>query len=295
MIRVFPRRTKWTPIDRLAFVGDPPHWIVNELLEDRDQKVMISCTFTWDIPEAERLKRSWSRFSDNVWLGGPAYNDPGWAFVPGRFLKEGAVITSRGCFRNCPFCLVPEREGHKIRQVGITQGWNVFDSNILGCDEAYIRELFAMLATQRHPAVFSGGLDTRLLEPWHVDLLGGIRLKRMYFACDSPETIPDLKRCAEMLGPWENGARFPRDKRGCYVLIGFRDETPRHAEARLKEVYAMGFLPFAMHYRGPHANSRNTPEFHDLVGKWRSPRAYKMMMEGPRSPLRGGTQLRIPL
>jgi hypothetical protein len=24
MIRVFPRRTKWTPTDELAFVGDPP-------------------------------------------------------------------------------------------------------------------------------------------------------------------------------------------------------------------------------------------------------------------------------
>lgn len=60
-----------------------------------------------------------------------------------------------------------------------------------------------------------------------------------------------------------------------------------------KAVYNLDFLPFAMLYRGPEARSRNTPEFHDLVGLWRSPRAYKMLMEGPRRPKKGSTQLRM--
>ncbi len=49
MIRVFPRKTAWTPTDELAFVGDPP------LFRPPEQPVMVSVTFTWDIPEGERL------------------------------------------------------------------------------------------------------------------------------------------------------------------------------------------------------------------------------------------------
>ena len=52
MIRVFPRRTKWTPDDELAFVGDPP------LFRPKERVVNISVTFTWDLPEANRLQRA---------------------------------------------------------------------------------------------------------------------------------------------------------------------------------------------------------------------------------------------
>ena len=75
MIRVFPRRTKWTPIDELAFIGDPP------LFRPEKQSVYVSCVFTWDKDECERLKRSWLRFYSDVRVGGPAYNDPGDEFI----------------------------------------------------------------------------------------------------------------------------------------------------------------------------------------------------------------------
>lgn len=126
MIRVFPRRTKWTPTDSLAFVGDPPfpHLLPSE------QPVGISCTFTWDIPEARRLQRSWSRFYSNVQIGGPAFNDRGGFFHSGVFVKPGITITSRGCPNHCGFCLVPKREG-SLRELPIVDGWNVADNNLL--------------------------------------------------------------------------------------------------------------------------------------------------------------------
>jgi len=107
MIRVFPRRTKWTPTDDLAFVGDPPLWEVPDL------QVSVSVTFTWDLPEAARLQRAWKakmmhqRSRVSIAYGGPALGDPGGEFVPGRFVKEGVTVTSRGCSKNCPWCLVP--------------------------------------------------------------------------------------------------------------------------------------------------------------------------------------------
>lgn len=93
MIRVFPYRNKWTPDDELVFIGDPPLFRP----EDRTIPVRISVTFTWHRPEAERIKIAWSQFYEDVQIGGPAYNDPGHEFVPGRFLKAGCTITSRGC------------------------------------------------------------------------------------------------------------------------------------------------------------------------------------------------------
>ena len=52
--RVFPRRTSATPDDELAFVGDPP------LFLPAADEAHVSCTLTWDRPEAERLARAWA-------------------------------------------------------------------------------------------------------------------------------------------------------------------------------------------------------------------------------------------
>ena len=84
-IRVFPRRTNATPDDPLAFVGYPP--LPNMRPETGD--VRVSCTFTWDIVLAEKLARAWGEVYPNVTIGGPAFDDPGGSFVPGRFLADG--------------------------------------------------------------------------------------------------------------------------------------------------------------------------------------------------------------
>ena len=92
MIRVFPRKTKWTPNDDLSFIGDPP------LFRPKEQPVKISVTFTWDIPEAKRLYEGWKEYYKDVQIGGPALGDPGSEFVPGLFVKKGAIITSQKIF-----------------------------------------------------------------------------------------------------------------------------------------------------------------------------------------------------
>jgi hypothetical protein len=238
---------------------------------DRSTPVRISVTFSWDIPEAQRLYRLWSGFYDDVQIGGPAFGDPGGEFVPGRFTKSGAVITSRGCIRNCSFCLVPKREG-EIRELEVKDGWDVADNNLLACSDRHIERVFQMLKRQRRAAHFSGGLDARIFNEWHASLLKTIRFKFAFFACDSAGALKDLKRVASLI------ADFSREKKRCYVLVGFNGESALEAETRLRNVYKLGFLPFAMLYRGADAMSRNTREFHDLVGIWRQPGLYKAIM-----------------
>ena len=102
VIRVFPARTKWTPDDALAFVGEPPFFRPGTA----ETPVMVSVTFTWQRRRAEQIAESWRMFYRNVRVGGPAYDDPGAEFVPGRFLKLGCTITSRGCPKKCGWCKV---------------------------------------------------------------------------------------------------------------------------------------------------------------------------------------------
>ena len=261
MIRVFPRRTKWTPKDNLAFVGEPG------LFRPPEQSVFISVTFTWDIPEAERLYRSWSRFYPDVRLGGPAFDDPGDEFISGRFLEEGVTITSRGCTKTCPWCLVPAREGW-IREIPVTNGWIIQDNNLLACKEDHIRSVFGMLGRQPKPARLMG-LDAELLQDWHIPLLESIRLSDMWLACDYPGAIKHIKKASTML------SGFNIRKKRCYVLIGFDGETTKQAEKRLEQVYQLGFLPFAMLYKSPDLQHSWNDEWKKLQRKWSRPAAYR--------------------
>lgn len=273
MIRVFPRRTKWTPTDDLAFVGYPPLWEVPDL------PVSVSIAFTWDLVEGARLQRAWKAKMMNqhgrasISYGGPALGDPGGEFIPGRFVKEGVVVTSRGCSKNCPWCLVPTREGD-IRELEIKSGYNIFDNNLLACSRPHIEAVFAMLHEQKEPAQFSGGLDAGLLRPWHIDLLKSIRLKRLYFACDTLDALPILEGASHLL------ADFSRNLKFCYVLVGLNGETANQAEERLIQVFSLGFMPFAMLYRGldskmrPHAD----PEWRKMIRKWTAPGRYRAFM-----------------
>lgn len=264
MIRVFPRRTKWTPTDDLAFIGDPP------LFRPPEQPVKISCTFTWDIEESERLGRSWSRFYPDVEVGGPAYDDPGGEFVPGRFIKEGVTITSRGCTKNCDWCLVPKREGW-IRELPIREGWDIADNNLLACSEIHIRKVFEMLKRQPKPIKFSGGFDCELFQPWHIDLLKQIRLKFIWFAADYPGAVVRLQKVSDLMSD------FSIEKKRCYVLIGFNGETLKQAEKRLEKVYELGFLPMAMLYKSKECFKKinYSKSWYKLQRKWCRPAAYR--------------------
>ena len=109
---MFPRRTKATPIDSLAYVGGP------DLFAEADE-VYISVSFTWDLPEAERLEKEW-RYVAPVKIGGPATGQRGEDFTPGLFLKKGYLVTSRGCDNTCWFCSVWRREG-KIAELRLNE------------------------------------------------------------------------------------------------------------------------------------------------------------------------------
>jgi hypothetical protein len=240
--RVFPRRTVATPSDELAFVDVPPMMGMPEFDE-----VHVSVAFTYDMPKAEELAYQWESVGVPVKMGGPAYNERGGDFVPGLYLKDGYVITSRGCPNRCWFCSVPKREGYMLRELPIVNGWNILDDNLLACSEQHIRDVFAMLDRQKHRPVFTGGLEAKILKPWHVDLLRGARTERLYMAYDTPDDFEPLVEAGKMLRA--GGFTAASHVASAYVLVGYRGDTFEKAEKRLIETIEAGFQPYAMLFR----------------------------------------------
>ncbi len=241
IIRVFPRRTKATPIDRLAYYGPP------DLFAEADE-IHISFTFTWDLPAADWLVREWERIAP-VKIGGPAIGERGGEFIPGRYLKPGYVITSRGCPNRCWFCSVWQREGN-VRELPVRDGWNVLDDNFLACSDRHIRRVFLMLQNQKkqgHRVQFTGGLEATRLQPWHVTLLRDLKPKQLFFAYDTPADLEPLRQAGQML--INAGFTTTSHALRCYALVGYPGDTTESAQKRLCETIEAGFMPMAMLYR----------------------------------------------
>lgn len=261
IIRVFPRRTAATPTDDLVRVGVGPG------LFDEADEVHVSVTFTWDLPLAEKLARAWEPVAP-VRVGGPATGEAGGEFTPGLYVKRGYVLTSRGCPNRCWFCSVPKREGD-LRELPITAGWNVLDDNLLACSDDHVRAVFEMLKGQKRNGriEFTGGLEAKRLQPWHVKALRELRPKQMFFAYDTPDDLEPLQEAGRML--LAAGFTTTSHTLRAYVLCGYPSDTFDAAERRMREAQAAGFMPMAMLYRDK--EGKRTTEWMRWQKQWARP------------------------
>jgi len=260
--RVFPRRTNATPVDELSFIG-PPDLFSGHFEID---KVHISVTFSWDIEEGERLYEQWKQIASTE-IGGPAMGQPGEDFTPGVYLKNGYVITSRGCPNRCWFCSVWRREGDLLRELPVKDGYIIQDDNLLSCSDEHIRNVFSMLARQKNKPIFSGGLESRKLKKWHVEELLKLKPKQMFFAYDTQDDREPLFEAGKLL--LENGFTRKLQSLRCYVLMGYPSDTFEAAEKRLNDTMAAGFMPFAMLYRDQ--SGKRDPAWIKFCWPWERP------------------------
>lgn len=242
--RVFPSKTKATPDDDLAFFNEP-EFFVGEL---GISEVHVSVTFGWDKPRAEYLAKQWEHVAP-VKLGGPAYNNPEGDFVPGQYVKQGYVITSRGCVNRCWFCSVWKRNPELI-ELPITKGWNVLDDNLLATSKEHQQGVFDMLSTQKERARFTGGIDPKLFTEWHLGEFERIKADCFFFAYDTKDDIDAVVSATSILKQSSYGQKKMRNhKAQCYVLIGYPDDSFEQAEKRLTFIKDQGLSPMAMLYR----------------------------------------------
>jgi hypothetical protein len=259
VIRIFPRKTKATPDDENVIINRGPN------LFDEADEVHVSVTFTWDIQRAEKLAYMWRSVAP-VSIGGPAFNEVGGEFELGMYLKEGYTITSRGCNNKCWFCSVWKRE-NGVRELKINPGYNLIDDNILACSDQHIKAVFEMLKLQKHPISFTGGIEAKLLRPWHIDLFTQIRLKELFCAYDTPDDYEPLIEAGKTLK--EAGITYENRKARCYILIGYPNDTFDKALLRIRQTLDAGFFPFAMLWRNEKGEFKK--EWKRFQREWANP------------------------
>ena len=160
---------------------------------------------------------------------------------------------SRGCPRNCGFCLVSDKEGRRSIQVAdLAEFWNgqkevkLLDANLLACPDH--EKLILQLAESRAYVDFSQGLDIRLITPDNVALLNKVRTKAVHFAWDNPDMdlTPYFRRFLELTNI--HSVR----RRRVYVLTNY-GSTHEQDLYRVEILRGMGYDPYVMVYDRPSA------------------------------------------
>lgn len=264
LIRVFPRKTKASPDDELAYFGPP------DLFAQADE-VHVSVSFTADKPKAEMLAEQWRHVAP-VKVGGVAYGDSSLEFIPGRYIKPGYTITSRGCPRKCWFCGV-WKKWPTVNPMPIHPGWNVLDDNLLAAPEAHFRAVIDMLSRQDRRVCFTGGLEALSLQDYQVELLASLKPRPVcFFAYDPGDAFETLESAARRMlaAGWTKESH----RLQVYVLIGFPLDTFEKAEARLRDMLRIGFTPYAMLWQPdtPSAEKhRPSPDWKKFQRRWLRP------------------------
>lgn len=267
IIRVFPRRTSYTPTDDMVFVGMPP------LIIPEHREIHVSCTFTWDKAICEDLAYQWEgRTNKPVKLGGVAYGSPAEVFIQGMYIRDNAVFTSRGCNNNCPWCIVPKTEG-RLRELPIFSGNWIQDNNFLQTSRQHKDRVFEMLKTQKR-ICFKGGLESDLIDDHFVQGIRDLRIEELWLACDTDAKIPYLQKACSML----TAVGFNREKLKCYVLSYGKDRDKD--EARARAVYEAGAMPFVQLYRDfSDTKTEYSADWNAWARMWQRPAAIRGHME----------------
>lgn len=272
ILRVFPKKTSYTPTDPLVYypngITQSPMWSLFPEFEE----IHISCSFTWDKFLCDDLAYQFRSTQDKpVFIGGPAYGSEAGKFVQGLYLKSNIVFTSRGCNNNCPWCIVPKIEG-KLKELPICQGNLIQDNNFLQTSRNHQDKVFEMLKTQKR-IQFKGGLEADLIDDHFVENVRGLSIDELWLACDTDGAFKDLEKAVIKL----TKAGFTREHVKCYALI---DGNISKNEERLQKIWNAGAMPFAQLYRDfTDKKTKYSKEVEKFARSWQRPACINMHMK----------------
>jgi hypothetical protein len=160
--------------------------------------------------------------------------------------KTSYVWFSRGCFRKCPFCVVPIKEGRL--DGAIPKNLNpkattisVMDNNFTGLDRILFSIAMDYLKKVNLPVNFQCGFDARLLNKEKYEEIKQLKIyKQIRTAWDDPRE--DLT-----YGLTEMAEVFGRSKIMVYVLIGYWS-TPQEDLYRVTKIRRLGLDAWVMPY-----------------------------------------------
>ncbi len=180
------------------------------------------------------------------------HSRPDYSLYP-QFAGIAYGFLTRGCPRNCGFCIVSGKEGRKsIKTADLSEFWDgqkeikLMDANLLACADH--EQLIEQLAKSRALVDFTQGLDIRLVNRDNISLLNRVRTKAVHFAWDNPNE--------DLTGHFQRFLDYTTvkssRKRRVYVLTNY-GSTHEQDLYRVNTLRAMGFDPYVMIYERPTA------------------------------------------
>ena len=155
---------------------------------------------------------------------------------------------TRGCPRQCPFCIVAQKEGvQSVKVANLIEFWQgqkkikLLDPNILACSNW--QELLKKIADSGAEVDFTQGLDARLLTDEKVEAIRACRYKILHFAWDNANDDFTPKVLAKYADKW--GLR--QDKLKVYVLTNY-NSTHAQDLYRIYKLREIGYDPYVMIY-----------------------------------------------
>lgn len=164
---------------------------------------------------------------------------------------------TRGCPRNCPFCIVGKKEGLKSYQVAdLKQFWNrqreivLLDPNLLACKNRI--ELLQQLIDSGAWVDFTQGLDIRLMTDDVIDKIKQLKIKMLHFAWDREKDSDIIIR---NLIAFKKATNIDMRKARVYVLTNY-ETTFEFDLYRVYKLREMGYEPYIMIYDKAKASKR---------------------------------------
>ena len=195
--------------------------------------------------------------ADEIITGGTGYKDyislppdveatpPDYSIYP-QYQRAIGFLT-RGCIRNCPWCIVPRKEGfiHPAatwKEIKRPDSREIIflDNNVLASGHGL--EQIGRMGSEPVWVDFNQGLDARLITPEIAGLLARLRwIRFVRLSCDTSELLPTVKQAAAYL----KEAGIAPSRLWPYTLVRDVDEAHR----RVAALRDMGITPFAQPYR----------------------------------------------
>mgnify|MGYP000848282318 FL=1 len=164
-------------------------------------------------------------------------------------VKEAYGFLTRGCPRNCKFCIVGVKEGLKsVKVANLDKFWNgqkeivLQDPNLLACENRI--ELLDQLIESKAKIDVNQGFDIRLMNDEVTDKIMQLNIKMLHFAWDN---MKDSEIITKKLREFKQATNVKARKTRVYIITNF-DTTIEEDLYRIYETEALGYDPFVMVY-----------------------------------------------
>lgn len=169
---------------------------------------------------------------------------------------------SRGCPRNCSFCIVGKKCGLVSRKVAdLSEFWNgqkfikLLDPNTFACTEW--KDIVSQLIESNAYVNFNQGVDIRVLTQEKSEYIKQCKVKGIHFAWDRYE---DKEIVVPRFEQFKKETGWGRGKVSVYCLCGFKEKKVLQEDLeRIMFLRSLDFNPYVMLYDKEHI-----PKGHEL-------------------------------